>query len=199
MKVIVSLVCVLMLSLFMAGTSGATYIVDTGTPSNGAIKWQLSTSQCLAGQFTLSSGENIGEMQGWIATAYSAGTMNVSIYSDASGLPGALQFTNSFVSQPKGFSGWQGTSGYSGYLKPGTYWIAFEPVTFWGGMGTNPANLASPLSLEAFTYQGTWNVYPSGLGLGVRIEGSPAPLPGALLLLGPGLVGLAAVRRRFKK
>jgi len=27
----------------------------------------------------------------------------------------------------------------------------------------------------------------------------PVPLPGALLLFAPGLVGLAAVRRRFKK
>lgn len=28
--------------------------------------------------------------------------------------------------------------------------------------------------------------------------GTPVPLPGALLLFGPGLVGLAAIRRRFK-
>ena len=32
-----------------------------------------------------------------------------------------------------------------------------------------------------------------------RYASAPVPLPGALLLFGPGLVGLAAVRRRFKK
>jgi hypothetical protein len=30
-------------------------------------------------------------------------------------------------------------------------------------------------------------------------EATPTPIPGALLLFGPGLVGLAAVRRRFGK
>ena len=36
----------------------------------------------------------------------------------------------------------------------------------------------------------------------VRLDGpasAPVPLPSAFLLLGPGLVGLAAIRRRFKK
>lgn len=31
------------------------------------------------------------------------------------------------------------------------------------------------------------------------VQGSPVPIPGALLLFGPGLVGLAAIRRRFGK
>ena len=34
---------------------------------------------------------------------------------------------------------------------------------------------------------------------GVSVSAAPVPLPGALLLFGPGLVGLAAVKRRFKK
>jgi hypothetical protein len=33
----------------------------------------------------------------------------------------------------------------------------------------------------------------------VTYQGSAVPIPGALLLFGPGLVGLAAIRRRFKK
>lgn len=39
------------------------------------------------------------------------------------------------------------------------------------------------------------------IGQGTSVETSPSsvPIPGALMLLGPGLVGLAAIRRRFKK
>ena len=32
-----------------------------------------------------------------------------------------------------------------------------------------------------------------------RVNVNPVPIPGAILFFGPGLVGLAAVRRRFKK
>jgi hypothetical protein len=33
----------------------------------------------------------------------------------------------------------------------------------------------------------------------VKMEASSVPLPSALLFFGPGLAGLAAIRRRFKK
>ena len=36
-------------------------------------------------------------------------------------------------------------------------------------------------------------------GLVTQFSSSSVPLPGALLLFGPGLVGLAAIRRRFRK
>lgn len=37
------------------------------------------------------------------------------------------------------------------------------------------------------------------LGDGTILPNRPVPIPGAILLFGPGLLGLAAVRRRFKK
>jgi hypothetical protein len=50
-----------------------------------------------------------------------------------------------------------------------------------------------------FGYMQAWNNGSPGNWTGPVGGGSPAPLPPSLLLLAPGLAGLAAVRRRFKK
>ena len=89
-------------------------------------------------------------------------------------------------------------------------WYTSTPGTG-AGLGTDgdsawadPAYSHGIWTVAAGTYQ--FDIYavlsPWGSGGAfIRADSPPAtvPLPGALLLFGPGLVGLTAIRRRFKK
>ncbi len=53
---------------------------------------------------------------------------------------------------------------------------------------------------ELFIYFNGENGYANQVAIdNINGYNAPVPIPGALLLFGPGLVGLAAIRRRFKK
>jgi hypothetical protein len=192
-------------------------VVDTGAPGNtwgtifvGGGGQDGEISQWLSGRFTLNQAYDIYEMQGYLNVNVQ-GDIRIAIYSDSIGGPADTPlFSNTFLSRDSGFYGWQGTIGYAGHLDPGTYWISFEAPDnslFQGGMGME--SLSSPV-MDAEAYKanmGTglgwsgWDVAAqnSGYGLGVyaRIYGTPVPLPGAFWLLGTGIAGLAAVRKKY--
>jgi hypothetical protein len=79
-------------------------------------------------------------------------------------------------------AGWVGTSETQG-------------TVFWGGQ----FNISPGQSLWLY-WTDPW-IYDNLGGVTLQIWQTPAavPLPAALLLFAPGLVGLAAIRRRFKK
>jgi hypothetical protein len=205
MKKTLLLIGVVALSLIIAGTALGDMILDTGQAPDPAYAYGVTANtQWVAGRFTTDQLWNVGAMQGDIKTNH-AGMVNVTIYTNGNNnLPGTALFTKSFQSEPDGFKGWQGTTGFAGTLAAGTYWIAFEPSTFQGGIGgyswsakTIPP---SPMTLEAVNFvdgagwrerSGDNRLFP-----GVRIESSPVPVPGAVLLLGSGLLRLANYRRR---
>ncbi len=199
MRKLLMVLSTLTLCLALAGVAGATLILDTGPNAVVDYAWELSSAQWLAGKFTTTQAWNFGAMQGDIETI-AAGLVNITIYSGDGSAPGTALFTKSFMSEPAGWTDWQGTTGYAGTLPAGDYWISFEvpgSSTFVGGMGwvTPPA---SPMALEAYNdFDGTgWNNYP--LYLSARIEGFPVPVPGAVWLLSSGLIGLAGWKRKFK-
>ncbi|MBU1194160.1 MAG: VPLPA-CTERM sorting domain-containing protein [Proteobacteria bacterium] len=211
--------CVFLIVLGFSNLASAVLVVDTGAPDNiwpssfvGGYGQAGNTSQWLAGQFTLDKGYDIYEMQGYLAVNVQ-GEVLITIYEDSNGRPGDFVFSKTFMSEDgnSSFYGWQGTSGYAGHLDAGTYWIAFgapDNSIFEGGMGTS--NLISPI-MDAEAYRANmggelgwsdWQVapldYPDfGFGVYARIEGSPVPVPGAIWLLGSGIIGLAGLRRKY--
>ena len=82
-------------------------------------------------------------------------------------------------------------TGYSGSYPKVTGTVSFSPIV---GGGTYTLSMVLENTVPpangsiAFVDGGVW-----------RLSSSAVPIPGALLLFGPGLVGLAAMKRRFKK
>jgi hypothetical protein len=205
MKKLFLLLCaVVVLSLPLVERAMGEMIVDTGPPPNpswhgyaepGGPQLLLGLGQWLAGQFTISQAYDIYSMQGYIeshhASVGTTGQAEVIIFSDNGGLPGTPLFGSFFqpqpaLPQPEAFWGWQGTSGYSGSLAAGTYWIAFGSAgvtpdgSFWlGGMGTTEAP-SNPMSLEIAVFNDpSYQWFLTTNHLEVRIEGTPRsePLP----------------------
>ena len=83
-----------------------------------------------------------------------------------------------------------------------SYWGSGSPTLIAGGTGFIGNGelhgvVEVPGTFTSITFTDT--VSENWHGLTVGAAGlAPVPIPGALLLFGPGLVGLAAIRRRFK-
>jgi hypothetical protein len=151
-------------------------------------------------------------MQGYLGVNVT-GEVLITIHSDNQGQPGAELFSKTFTSETDQFPyfyGWQGTTGYSGHLDAGTYWIALgapDGSVFEGGMGTN--NLTAPVMAGEATRanMGTgsgwsnWSVVPQDAGLGVcaRIYAAvPEPASWALWIAGLDLMGTVARRKGLR-
>lgn len=187
------------MTLLLAATAPATLIVDTGNETGADGGWYVTSSQWIAGQFTLTHDYNITEVQGLIGyTNGVSGDVNAVLRKDSlyqgSAVPGAILYSQEFTAN-KGLNTWQGPSGLNWAVTAGTYWLAFEPDSLsqvFVGISQNPPN---PLSNYAYASSGIY--YNSSLHAGMRVYGtqSPVPLPPSVWLFGSGLVGLIGFRR----
>jgi hypothetical protein len=145
----------------------AHFLVDTG-PGSTTLSTApvLVAGQFLAGQFVLTTAATLDSVQAWMYVS-TAGSLNVKISTDNSGLPGTAVFSKSYSMgvQPVG---WALFSNYTVALAAGKYWLSFEPTTFVGNM---PVGAPNPLPNYAFINVGPWlNFVPPGLG--IRISGT---------------------------
>jgi len=206
-KLLLSL-SILSLCLSLAGVAGAvTYnVLNTGNNGLNPEKWfyDVDGSNGYAGKFTTTQTWKIEDMQGYFDTTITGGTnhhggvVNINIYTYDPNLPATTLGTflfGIFFTAADATKGWQGTTGYAGTLPAGSYWISFEipsGSTFYGKIGSTAAQ-PDPMLDEAYHW-GKWNrdLTPD---LSARIAGLPVPLPGAVWLLGSGLLGLVGWRR----
>ena len=149
----------------------AHFLVDTG-PGSTTLSTApvLAAGQLLAGQFTLTTAATLDSVQAWMYVS-TAGSLNVKISTDNSGLPGTAVFSKSYSMsvQPVG---WALFSNYTVALAAGKYWVSFEPTTFVGNM---PVGAPNPLPNYAFFNVGPWlnfGLFGPQPGLGIRISGT---------------------------
>lgn len=195
-------------SLAIQGISYGATLVDTGQPQIdpylGYGGLTLFSDQSLAGKISLSSPVTLTGVQTVFGDVADGGTYTIALYADKGTLPdtGAELFSTA-ASLPANYSvdpAWGGVSGLNWQLAAGDYWVSFEVragQTLYNFLVGNPAP-PNPLSQYAFNYVANGGWLPSlDQPWALRVEGEPAPvpLPGAIWLLGSGLLGLIGLRR----
>jgi len=191
-----------------ATSAAAGVLLDTGPGGTTLGGYDLSLTQWLAASFTLDDASVVTGFQGWLADR--PGTLRVEILSSSKGSPGTSLYVHDIfqpLSAPT--QSWVGVSGMDLHLDAGTYFAAFEVPTGYSYHGNMPC--CAPKAMLGATMgfgrgsSGVWNLFPRfGLGLqvfGEKANGVPEPTtevpePTTLALVGLGIAGLAARRKR---
>jgi hypothetical protein len=209
-------------------------LVNTGPsgPIGRAIAdWQ---DEWFAAEFPVQSGATITTVEGWVVpfgpdplgNPRFGGPVRLGLLSDAGGLPGNLLFSTVTSVPGAGPAQWIGASALNWSLERGNYWLSFEPLShlmsgpaFSGAMFGVGGSPSAPLQREAFAilqsncnfrdrscwvWEAASDIFPAGLGLGVRIRAdvaSPTPEPDSLTLLGLTVLmyGMVAGRAELKR
>lgn len=205
----------LALTVTLANVAMAGYIVNTGDGPDTDMGNTLDYFNWYAVQFTLDSDTTIGSLEAWMGAATNSGdpTVAAALYLDGPASPGPqLGIWNFEVPIPDSdyWVGWAGVSDLNLSLTAGTYWLAFQ---VFGGPGDSfngylpwvpdypPTGYNYAWSYGLMNW---WFDQPPGVAdFGFRIgdassDPNAVPIPGAVWLLGSGLLGLFGIGRKMR-
>jgi len=199
------------------GIANASFVLDTGTPTSTSGPTTLSASQWLAGEFSVTAGEDITSLSAYLTQGAGqvGDTFSFDIYSN-SGFIGNRSYASSEVYSASGTftaNGWNTTAVNWVPTSTGNYWLALQltasNTNINGSSGRAEQGLDAPVETSAttgtvpalqFAYlgSGTLGQYTTqgALPIGLEINAAPVPLPAAVWLLGSAAAGLGAMRRR---
>jgi hypothetical protein len=186
----------------------AAFVLDTGTTPAPGLAGALNEFSYSAAEFALGSSETITSIQAYVTAPSDqpGATFTLALYSAADfGSRSSPVFSGQATYQQDGWTGLTNLD-ITG-LAAGDYWAAVEVQGIDVGGTDTAIGLALPQfaggSVPALAYafnDGSGYASAGASSIGMQVEVAPVPLPGALLLLGSGLLGVGgiggAARRR---
>ncbi len=197
-----SLGLIAILALILSSQAKADFILDTGTPNQAGSALDLSNSQWLAAEFTMTQSTQINSIQGFmngVDVNQVGNSFTVALYGNAANNRPDLA-TGELFAQQATFTadGWNGLQGLNFALDAGTYWAAFEvrsTDTLEGLM-----SVFAPNAVQTAYNDNTANfgyVPTTGTNYNFGVQISSVPVPSALWLFATGLIAIG--RRRLVK
>ena len=183
----------------------AAFILDTGTPTGAGFPVTLDGNDYYAAEFALGSSQAITSIQAYVTAGgdQPGATFTVALYSasDFGGRNSSPVFAEQATYQQDGWTGLTNLN-ITG-LAAGDYWAARRSGSgrFSDGSGVTAAVTGGSVPALAYALNAGGGYTSVGAtSIGMQVEVAPVPLPGALLLLGSGLLGVGgiggAARRR---
>ncbi|MDR3416919.1 MAG: hypothetical protein P4L83_12100 [Nevskia sp.] len=203
-----SIAAVVGAAILVPAAASASFVLDTGTPA-GSSTYVLSTSQYFAGEFAVNGGDTITDLSAYLTQgAGSVGdTFTFAIYGSSGFTSRANQRPAPLYTATGTYSadGWNTTNVNWTPTTTGDYWLALQVSSTSQTHGLNaPGEVSASTGTApalAFAYaNGASGQYTTSgapaIGLEVSDTPAPVPLPGAVWLLGSGMLGLRAMARR---
>ncbi len=192
----------LALAVVLTQPAQADVLVDTGAPSLTGFPLVLNSGEWWAGEFTTTQEEEITGINGYIladAGNPDNASFTISIYGNTT-TGNAPDLTNPLFSQQATYTadGWNGLSGLTQVLDPGSYWVAFEVNSSNSLQGLLPVSVANAMQAVAWndpTTTGGYNaITGNAYNFGVQINA--VPVPASVWLFASAGLGLLGFGKR---